>query len=71
MTFMARHADMAGFSALSDAATAAARYAPSVLKTQPWHRRVHRDRLELFAERSRQLTVTDPDGRLGITTSEP
>src|SRR5689334_17389760 len=50
--------------ALSAAAAAAARCAPSVLNTQPWRWRVHPDRLELFAEPGRQLTVTDPDGRL-------
>ncbi|GIF00859.1 Acg family FMN-binding oxidoreductase [Paractinoplanes rishiriensis] len=49
---------------LIDAATAAARYAPSVLNTQPWRWRVHPDRLELFAERSRQLNAIDSDGRL-------
>lgn len=49
---------------LIDAAAAAARYAPSVLNTQPWKWRVRPDRLELFAERSRQLGATDPDGRL-------
>src|SRR5690348_10546727 len=49
---------------LAGAATAAARYAPSILNTQPWRWRVHPDRLELFAEPSRQLSVTYPDGRL-------
>src|SRR3569833_143046 len=51
---------------LSVAAATAARWAPSVLNTQPWRWRVHPDRLELFAEPSRQLSVTDPDGRLLI-----
>ncbi|MGX6603968.1 Acg family FMN-binding oxidoreductase [Micromonosporaceae bacterium Da 78-11] len=50
--------------ALIDAATDAARYAPSVLNTQPWRWRVHPGRLELIADRSRQLGATDPDGRL-------
>jgi nitroreductase len=45
-----------------DAATAA-RNAPSILNTQPWLWRVHPNRLELFANRSRQLTAGDPQGR--------
>ena len=49
--------------ALAEAA-AAAGYAPSVHNTQPWRWRVHPDRLELHAERGRQLTNIDPDGRL-------
>jgi len=48
------------------AAETAARWAPSVLNTQPWRWRVHPDRLELFAERRRQLGVLDPDARLMI-----
>lgn len=45
-------------------AAAAAGLAPSVHNTQPWRWRVHRTRLDLFAERTRQLGVADPDGRL-------
>src|SRR5690606_6798678 len=48
---------------LADAARAAGA-APSVHNTQPWRWRVYPDRLDLFADRSRQLTVADPDGRL-------
>jgi nitroreductase len=48
---------------LAEAARAAG-LAPSVHNTQPWRWRVHPDRLDLFADRSRQLGVTDPDGRL-------
>lgn len=51
---------------LASAAAAAARYAPSILNTQPWRWRVRPDRLEVFAEPRRQLSVTDPDGRLLI-----
>jgi nitroreductase len=51
---------------LVEAAQAATRWAPSVLNTQPWRWRVHPDRLELFAERRRQLGVLDPDARLMI-----
>jgi hypothetical protein len=46
------------------AAAAAAGHAPSILNTQPWRWRVHPGRLELFADRARQLRVTDPQGRL-------
>ncbi|MFY1632904.1 Acg family FMN-binding oxidoreductase [Solwaraspora sp. WMMB335] len=49
--------------ALAEAA-AAAGYAPSVHNTQPWRWRVRPDRLELHADRGRQLPATDPDGRL-------
>ncbi len=45
-------------------AAGAAGYAPSVHNTQPWRWRVHPEVLDLHAERSRQLTVTDPEGRL-------
>ncbi|MEU7876195.1 nitroreductase [Dactylosporangium sp. NPDC049140] len=44
-------------------AAAAAGFAPSILNTQPWRWRLEPGRLQLFAERSRQLTVTDPQGR--------
>ena len=49
--------------ALTEAATSAG-YAPSVHNTQPWRWRVQPDRLELFATRERQLSATDPEGRL-------
>jgi nitroreductase len=48
--------------AFTDAATAAGK-APSILNTQPWLWRVHPDRLDLFANRSRQLVAGDPEGR--------
>ncbi|WP_203789702.1 Acg family FMN-binding oxidoreductase [Paractinoplanes rishiriensis] len=51
---------------LAGAAATAARFAPSILNTQPWRWRVHPDQLELFAEPRRHLRVTDPDGRLLI-----
>lgn len=44
-------------------AAATAGYAPSVHNTQPWKWRVREGRLELLAERSRQLR-TDPQSRL-------
>ena len=47
-------------------AAAAAGLAPSIHNTQPWRWRVYPDRLDLYAERSRQLTATDPDGRMLI-----
>jgi nitroreductase len=41
---------------------AVASRAPSLHNTQPWAWRLHRDRLELRADRDRQLGVADPDG---------
>lgn len=38
--------------------------APSIFNSQPWRWIVHDDRLELFADRSRQLRAVDPQGRL-------
>ncbi|SCF36759.1 Nitroreductase [Micromonospora purpureochromogenes] len=49
--------------ALAEAA-ATAGYAPSVHNTQPWRWRVLPDALELRIVRDRQLTATDPEGRL-------
>ena len=46
-----------------EAATAGG-FAPSIHNTQPWHWRVHRDALELWSAPQRQLTETDPDGRM-------
>jgi nitroreductase len=37
--------------------------APSVHNTQPWQWRGTADSLELYADRSRQLTASDPEGR--------
>ncbi|WP_329110330.1 nitroreductase family protein [Micromonospora sp. NBC_01699] len=45
-------------------AAVAAGYAPSVHNTQPWRWSAHPDRLELHAERDRQLSAADPQGRL-------
>jgi hypothetical protein len=39
------------------------RLAPSVHNTQPWEFALFPDRLEVRADRARQLTVLDPDGR--------
>lgn len=39
-------------------------FAPSIHNTQPWHWRVDGASMELHAERTRQLAVTDPDGRM-------
>jgi hypothetical protein len=41
----------------------AATAAPSVHNTQPWLFRPHRDGIDVYADRDRQLTVIDPDGR--------
>lgn len=51
--------------ALYQAATAAG-HAPSIHNTQPWRWRLSGDAMDLFAERSRMLEVTDPDGHLAI-----
>jgi nitroreductase len=48
---------------LAEAARAAG-YAPSALNTQPWRWSVGPDGLDLYADRTRQLGVADPDGRL-------
>jgi nitroreductase len=45
------------------AAARAAGHAPSIHNTQPWRWRVGRT-LDLYADRGRQLAVTDPEGRL-------
>jgi nitroreductase len=46
-----------------EAAADAALLAPSVHNTQPWRVLVHDDRLELRADRTRQLSALDPQGR--------
>jgi hypothetical protein len=38
--------------------------APSVHNTQPWHWRTRPGALELWADRGRQLRISDPDGRM-------
>ena len=60
---MTDKADGPGVQALAQAADAA-RYAPSIHNTQPWRWRVHGNTADLYADRSRQLGVLDPDGRL-------
>jgi len=37
--------------------------APSIHNSQPWRWRVHGDRVDLYADRSRMLAVADPEGR--------
>jgi nitroreductase len=51
-------------SAVLAEAAAAAGYAPSVHNTQPWRWRVGPNSLELLTDRSRQLQIADPQGRL-------
>jgi nitroreductase len=46
------------------AATEAAVHAPSIFNTQPWRWLVRPDGLNLFADHSRQLEVSDPGGRM-------
>src|ERR1700755_3523492 len=38
--------------------------APSILNPQPWRWRIDHHTAELYAERGRQLTTIDPDGRM-------
>jgi nitroreductase len=45
-------------------AAAVAGSAPSIHNTQPWRWRTRPGALELWAEHSRRLSVTDPDGRM-------
>ena len=40
-----------------------ATYAPSVHNTQPWRLQLTGDRLNVYADRSRQLPVLDPSSR--------
>jgi nitroreductase len=49
--------------ALTEAATLA-RHAPSIHNTQPWRWRLSGDELDLYLEKDRLLTVTDPDSLL-------
>ena len=39
-------------------------FAPSIHNTQPWHWRIDGASMELLAEPTRQLAVTDPEGRM-------
>jgi nitroreductase len=56
-------ADRSAGEVLAEAA-AAAGAAPSIHNTQPWRWQVRSDGLDLYAERSRHLAATDPDGRM-------
>src|SRR4051812_35680645 len=49
--------------ALTDAATTGG-LAPSIQNTQPWRWKIRSGALELWSVPSRQLPVTDPDGRM-------
>jgi nitroreductase len=53
-----------GPQAALNAAAAVAGLAPSVHNTQPWRWRTRTGVLSLWADRSRQLSATDPDGRM-------
>jgi len=55
--------DMSLATSVLAAAARAAGHAPSIHNTQPWRWRVG-ETLDLYADRTRQLGVTDPDGRL-------
>ena len=47
-----------------EAAARQSLHAPSVFNTQPWRWRITADALELRGDPDRQLTHTDPEGRL-------
>jgi hypothetical protein len=49
-------------------AAMAARRAPSIFNSQPWRWRITGDAAELRADRQRQVSVVDPDGRLLIVS---
>ncbi|MBV1850478.1 Acg family FMN-binding oxidoreductase [Catellatospora tritici] len=49
-------------------AAEAARRAPSIHNTQPWHWRIHPDRLDLYADTTRALPHTDPDERMMLVS---
>jgi nitroreductase len=53
--------------ALTEAAVAAGA-APSIHNTQPWRWRVGDRVADLYADRSRQLAESDPDGRMMLTS---
>jgi nitroreductase len=55
---------VSGGSGVLARAALAARKAPSILNSQPWRWRVDGLMLELRADRSRQITALDPDGRM-------
>ena len=55
---------LGGVSGALARAALTARKAPSILNSQPWRWRVDGRVLELHADRSRQVTGVDPDGRL-------
>jgi nitroreductase len=55
---------LSGVSGALARAALTARKAPSILNSQPWRWRVDGQVLELHADRSRQVTGVDPDGRL-------
>jgi nitroreductase len=64
MSTMACERNQRGASTVLTEATLAARFAPSIHNTQPWHWRVRHGALELWADHSRQLRTADPDGRM-------
>jgi hypothetical protein len=55
---------VSGESGVLARAALTARKAPSILNSQPWRWRVDGLVLELRADRSRQITALDPDGRM-------
>lgn len=64
MTASSDRAAREDITAALDTAARASLNAPSVFNTQPWRWRIAGDTMQLYADRSRQLPNTDPDGRL-------
>ncbi len=65
MSAVQQPASLSATDVLYEAACVACR-APSIANTQPWRWHIRDETLELRADRSRQLTVADPQGRLMI-----
>lgn len=67
MSEMQRQASLSAGDVLYEAARVAC-LAPSIENSQPWRWRIRGNTLELHADRSSQLTATDPEGRLMIVS---
>jgi nitroreductase len=63
MTYMQQPVPLPAEDMLFAAAALGCR-APSIANSQPWRWRIRGDTLELRADRTRQLSVSDPDGQL-------
>jgi nitroreductase len=64
MTASADHPTDGEIRAVLESAARASLLAPSVFNTQPWSWHIAGDTMELYADPTRRLETTDPDGRL-------